>query len=150
MTTTPLPTRATALTIAGQLIDVPDSHRGGKYVFDAWTGEGGEWYSTETLIDDTYVTVPARQLNWEGWDRDEALEALNQMHDLEGLVDNARRAIDPVGALDIAQRLGVTRAAVDKWRERHDDFPTPRWTIGGRPAWSFSDVAAWVATRKAQ
>lgn len=53
--------------------------------------------------------------------------------------------LDPVGMAEIADRLGVRRATVAQWRTRHaDTFPAHRWTIGGRPAWAWRDVAAWA------
>lgn len=55
---------------------------------------------------------------------------------------------DPVGAVEIAARLGVKRRTVDAWRQRGLGFPEPRWTVGGRPAWNFGDVAAWYASRR--
>lgn len=58
------------------------------------------------------------------------------------------RPCDPVGAVEIAARLGVKRATVDAWRARHDTFPKPRWQVGGRPAWNFRDVEAWSASRR--
>lgn len=51
---------------------------------------------------------------------------------------------DPVGAVEIAARAGVARATVDQWRIRHADFPEPRWTVGGRPAWNWDDVEPWL------
>ena len=53
-------------------------------------------------------------------------------------------AADPVGTVEIADRMGVTRSAVDHWRQRPLGFPAPRWTVGGRPAWEWGDVAAWA------
>lgn len=53
---------------------------------------------------------------------------------------------DPVGTVEIAQRLGVSRAAVDAWRARGLGFPEPRWTVGGRPAWEWADVHAWAVS----
>lgn len=50
---------------------------------------------------------------------------------------------DPVGTHEIAERLGVTRKAVHKWRERDLGFPAPRYVVGHRPAWSWADVEAW-------
>lgn len=51
---------------------------------------------------------------------------------------------DPVGTHEIAQRLGVTRKAVHKWRERGLGFPDARWLVGNRPAWDFGrDVVPW-------
>lgn len=57
---------------------------------------------------------------------------------------------DPVGVIEIADRLGVTRAAVDQWRFRPQrlTFPQPRWTVGGRPAWDWTDIDAWNTARK--
>jgi predicted DNA-binding transcriptional regulator AlpA len=60
------------------------------------------------------------------------------------------RQCDPVGAVEIATRLGVARRTVDSWRGRGtkgDPFPEPRWTVGGRPAWNWDDVERWHATR---
>ncbi len=57
------------------------------------------------------------------------------------------RQCDPVGAVEIAERLGVKRRTVDAWRQRDLGFPEPRWTVGGRPAWNYDDVAAWHADR---
>lgn len=52
---------------------------------------------------------------------------------------------DPVGAVEIAARLGVSRRTVDAWRQRDLAFPAPTWTVGGRPAWNWPAVAAWCA-----
>lgn len=52
--------------------------------------------------------------------------------------------VEPVGVVEVADRLGVTRGAVNRWRERDIGFPGPRWTVGGRPAWAWPDVEAWA------
>jgi hypothetical protein len=52
--------------------------------------------------------------------------------------------VDPVGTIEIAERLGVTRDAVNQWRKRGLGFPEPRWAVGGRPAWEWEDVEAWA------
>jgi len=49
-----------------------------------------------------------------------------------------------VGIPEIAEKLGVKRATVDVWRQRDVGFPEPTHTVGGRPAWIWSDVAAWA------
>jgi predicted DNA-binding transcriptional regulator AlpA len=49
-----------------------------------------------------------------------------------------------VGVVEIAERLAVTRKAVDAWRARGLGFPEPRWTVGGRPAWEWAEVEAWA------
>jgi predicted DNA-binding transcriptional regulator AlpA len=56
----------------------------------------------------------------------------------------ASRKCDPVGAVEIAERLGVSRRTVDQWRQRDTGFPEPRWRVGGRPAWNFDDVERWA------
>ena len=52
--------------------------------------------------------------------------------------------LEPVGVVEIAQRLGVTRDAIDKWRARGLGFPDPRWTVGGRPAWQWDEIEDWA------
>lgn len=54
----------------------------------------------------------------------------------------------PVGKLEIAERLNVTPAAIDKWRSRHDDFPAPKWSVSGNPCWEWEDVWQWHCARK--
>lgn len=54
------------------------------------------------------------------------------------------RRYEPVGTVEIAERLGVARAAVDKWRIRDVGFPSPAGTVGGRPAWDWADVETWA------
>lgn len=50
---------------------------------------------------------------------------------------------DPVGIPEIAKRLAVERKTVDKWRVR-GILPAPSWTVGGRPAWNWSDILWWA------
>ena len=50
----------------------------------------------------------------------------------------------PVGTVEIAQRMGVVRGTVDQWRARAVGFPAPRWSVGNRPAWSWTEVEAWA------
>lgn len=49
----------------------------------------------------------------------------------------------PVGIIEIAERLGVKRQTVDTWRLR-GLLPEPRWTVGGRPCWDWTDIEAWA------
>ena len=40
---------------------------------------------------------------------------------------------DPVGASDIAERLGVKPVTVRQWQARHaGTFPKPRWRVNGQ------------------
>lgn len=49
----------------------------------------------------------------------------------------------PVGLIEIAERLGVQRNTVDVWRQR-GVLPEPEWTVGGRPAWNWPTIAEWA------
>lgn len=50
----------------------------------------------------------------------------------------------PVGATEISGRRQVALGTIEAWRRRHPNFPVPAWTVGGRPAWNWPDVAAWL------
>lgn len=49
----------------------------------------------------------------------------------------------PVGLIEIADRLGVQRNTVDVWRQR-GVLPDPDWTVGGRPAWNWPTIEQWA------
>lgn len=50
---------------------------------------------------------------------------------------------DPVGAKDIADRLGVEAQTVAMWRYR-GILPEPKWTVSGQPAWNWPDIERWA------
>ena len=50
---------------------------------------------------------------------------------------------DEVGLAEIAERLGVQRRTVDRWRGR-GVLPDPTWIVGGRPAWDWPIIEAWA------
>lgn len=52
-------------------------------------------------------------------------------------------ADEPVGAVEIAARLGVRRATVDQWGWR-GLLPEPDFTVGGRPAWRWGTIEEWA------
>ena len=54
---------------------------------------------------------------------------------------------DPVGIVEICQRFNVARSTVNKWRERDTSFPSPTWTVGGRPAWEWETCLTWYEDR---
>jgi predicted DNA-binding transcriptional regulator AlpA len=49
----------------------------------------------------------------------------------------------PVGAAEIAQRLGVRGQTVHTWRQRKL-MPPPRWTVSGQPAWDWNEIEEWA------
>ena len=49
----------------------------------------------------------------------------------------------PVGAAEIASRLGVRPQTVHTWRHRKL-MPEPRWTVSGQPAWDWPEIEAWA------
>ena len=49
----------------------------------------------------------------------------------------------PVGAAEIASRLGVRPQTVHTWRQRKL-MPAPRWTVSGQPAWDWAAIEAWA------
>ncbi len=51
----------------------------------------------------------------------------------------------PVGAAEIAKRLGVRPQTVHAWRHRKL-MPQPRWTVSGQPAWAWAEIEAWAIT----
>lgn len=53
-------------------------------------------------------------------------------------------ASDPVGATEIAERLKVQLNTVQVWRIRYPEFPAPKWTVGGRPAWEWETIRRWA------
>lgn len=55
-------------------------------------------------------------------------------------------AVEPVGQKEIAERLGVRQNTVAMWlaRRTSTEFPAPKWTVGGRPAWEWAEVRKWA------
>lgn len=57
---------------------------------------------------------------------------------------------DPVGPVEIAQRLGVTLNTVHSWRtrsrvaERGKGLPAPEATCSNTPLWSWATIEAWA------
>jgi hypothetical protein len=51
---------------------------------------------------------------------------------------------DLVGLAEIAQRAGVTKDAVNKWRARHTDFPAPEVVLAATPVWEWDDIEQWL------
>ena len=49
----------------------------------------------------------------------------------------------PVGAAEIAFRLGVKAQTVHTWRQR-GLLPLPRWTVSGQPAWDWPEIEEWA------
>lgn len=51
--------------------------------------------------------------------------------------------VEPVGAVEIAERLGVRQQTVAMWKLR-GIMPEPRWVVSGNPAWDWRDVEKWA------
>jgi hypothetical protein len=49
----------------------------------------------------------------------------------------------PVGAAEVAKRLGVRGQTVHTWRQRKL-MPPPRWTVSGLPAWDWNEIEEWA------
>lgn len=50
---------------------------------------------------------------------------------------------EPVGTLDIADRLGVKKETVAMWRYR-GLMPEPQWSVSKQPAWNWPDIEQWA------
>lgn len=50
---------------------------------------------------------------------------------------------DPVGVVDIAERLGVKRQTVAMWNLR-GLLPPPEWMVSKAPCWNWPDVERWA------
>lgn len=51
---------------------------------------------------------------------------------------------EPVGALEVAGRLGVRRETVAQWKQR-GLLPPARWTVSGQDAWDWAlDIEPWA------
>jgi type I restriction enzyme M protein len=63
-----------------------------------------------------------------------------------------RKRVDPadlMASVDIAEMVGVGKAAVANWQARHADFPEPvvRVANGNTPLWHRADVVVWLTKR---
>lgn len=62
-----------------------------------------------------------------------------------------RMASEPVGLVEIAERLGVKRETAGMWHYRSErgelpvPMPAPRWIVSGAPAWRWADIERWAA-----
>lgn len=50
---------------------------------------------------------------------------------------------DPVGAQDVAARLGVKAQTVAAWKER-GMLPAPQWSVSGMPVWEWATIEEWA------
>lgn len=55
---------------------------------------------------------------------------------------------DLVGRQEIAERLGVTVAAVDTWRRRSGAFPAPLIVLSSTPIWRMAAVTGWASRNR--
>jgi hypothetical protein len=50
---------------------------------------------------------------------------------------------EPVGTVEIGNRLGVQRAIIDSWRWR-GLLLEPTFIVGGQPAWAWAEIKCWT------
>ena len=50
---------------------------------------------------------------------------------------------EPVGGMEIADRLGVQRRTVAVWKQRRL-LPPGRWTVSGEDAWDWDTIREWA------
>lgn len=55
----------------------------------------------------------------------------------------ATLGVDPVGMVEIGERLGARRQTVAQWHYR-GLLPPARWTVSGYPAWNWPDIERWA------
>lgn len=53
------------------------------------------------------------------------------------------QGLELVGISEVADRLQVKRATVDRWRQR-ELLPAPGWVVSGTPVWLWGEVKAWA------
>lgn len=53
------------------------------------------------------------------------------------------RGVEPVGVLEIAERLGCKRETVAMWGYR-GLLPEPPWRVSGQPAWDWAEIEEWA------
>lgn len=126
---------------------------GDRWVVDVGTGDHtatvkGSWPDRETaVLYGPEAVREAREALAADWE-----ETLLARHGGRWRVDEMRACLhaqptvvvdEPVGATEIAARLGVTRPTVDQWGQRRL-LPGPDWTVGGRPAWRWSTIERWA------
>lgn len=51
---------------------------------------------------------------------------------------------EPVGILEISQRLSRSRSTVLRWQAA-GLLPPHRWVVSGNPAWDWRDIERWAA-----
>ena len=54
-----------------------------------------------------------------------------------------QQVLELVGISEVAERLGVKRSTVDRWRQR-DVMPAPGWVLSSSPVWVWGEVEAWA------
>lgn len=57
---------------------------------------------------------------------------------------------DIVGGVEIAERLGVTRAVISMWQKRYPDFPAPVIELSAGRFYRWTEVQAWHDRRNSK
>jgi hypothetical protein len=69
------------------------------------------------------------------------------MEAIAAALDPARPQVIPVGALEVAQVLGVRRGTVHTWKQRGVLPPPQAGTVSGEPWWTLDDIKEWARGR---
>lgn len=132
-------------------VDDPRAFAGDELELAALTGPVGDAVAEVVVVDAElrrmFDDLDAESAAWEAFYAHERAVTLEQacrgdLVDSSNVVDMTPKP-EPVGIVEIAQRLDVKRRTVDQWGQR-DLLPAPRWTVGGRPCWDWADVEAWA------
>lgn len=67
----------------------------------------------------------------------------DETNDVPLSADGGAAVCEPVGLVEIAERLGVKRGTAKQWHHRRL-LPAPRWVVSGAPAWDWSAVERWA------
>ncbi len=110
------------------------------------------WDETHPMPADLMDAYPPSfgRTDWSQWTVDAhrrleiAVETALSVGDRVSPLAQAADAASPVGLMEIADRLRVERQTARNWQQR-GVLPPHRWTVSGRPAWSWTrDIEPWA------
>ena len=97
------------------------------------------WATKADPLDMAYELQVAAARPHDYTDIDEEMPA--RLHDISEHA--AATEVEPVGLLEIAQRLGAQAQTARNWRTR-GVLPSASWLVSGSPAWDWAAIEAWA------